>query len=103
TGMDTRELTHDRAFAPAVRALMEETRAVGVAEGVALGPHDVQEMLDLIRGFDPIKTSMLVDREKGRPLELEGITGAVLRRGADHGVATPVTALVHGLLERSVS
>jgi len=102
TGMDTRSLTHDPAFAPAVRALMQETCAVGAADGVSLGEHDVQEMFDLIRGFDPIKTSMLVDREKGRPLELEGITGAVLRRAADHDIDTPVTALVHGLLERAI-
>ena len=102
TGMDTRSLTHDPAFAPAVRALMEETCAVGAADGVSLGERDVQEMFDLIRGFDAIKTSMLVDREKGRELELEGITGAVLRRAADYGIATPVTALVHGLLERDV-
>lgn len=102
TGMDTRSLTHDPAFAPAVRALMEETCAVGAADGVSLGKRDVQEMFDLIRGFDAIKTSMLVDREKGRELELEGITGAVLRRAADYGIATPVTALVHGLLERAL-
>lgn len=37
-------------------------------------------MFELISNFNAIKTSMLVDKEKDRPLELDSISGAVLRR-----------------------
>ena len=70
------------------------------AEGLPIGEQDVAEMYELICRFDGIKTSMLVDQEKGRPLELEGISGTLLKRGARLGVPTPMTALVYGLLAR---
>jgi len=101
TRLDTGVLSRDAAFAGAVVQMMRETQEVGVAAGVALTSRDVEEMATLIRGFDPIKTSMLVDLEKGRPLELSGLSGALLRRAAAHGVAVPMVALVHELLVRS--
>ncbi|SEG22722.1 ketopantoate reductase family protein [Marinobacterium lutimaris] len=102
TGRDTRSLTSDPVLRPIIHALMTETATVGIADGVALGEKDVEEMFELICGFDAIKTSMLVDREKGRPLELEGISGAVLSRAAKRGINTPLTALIHRLLELNI-
>jgi len=98
TQLDTRTLSHDPPYAGAVRSMMEEVRAVGVADGVPLTDRDVEEMYELIRGFEAIKTSMLVDREKGRPLELSGLSGAITRRAERYGIPVPVTALVDGLL-----
>ncbi len=100
TGLDTRTLSHDSAFAGAVVQMMREVKEVGVASGVPLLDKDVKDMVELIRGFEAIKTSMLVDREKGRPLELSGLSGTVLRRAEAHGVEVPMTALVHGLVAR---
>lgn len=99
TRLDTRTLTHDPGYRPAIRAMMEETAQAAAADGVTLSAGDVDEMLDLITSFDAIKTSMLVDLEKGRPLELDGISGAVLRRSAQLGMAAPVTGLVLNLLQ----
>jgi len=45
-----------------------------------LGRADWDEMYRLICEFDPIRTSMLVDREHGRSLEVDTICGAVLER-----------------------
>lgn len=101
TGLDTRSLSHDPCFGQSVYQMMTETALVARADQVQLDQGDVDEMFELIRHFDAIKTSMLVDREKGRPLELDAISGAVLRRAEQLGVATPVTQLVVGLLSRS--
>lgn len=60
--------------------MMAETLQAARADGVELSTEDLDEMHELIRSFNAIKTSILVDREKGRPLELESIAGAVLRR-----------------------
>lgn len=98
TGLDTRQLTHNPSYAQAVRAMMQEAASAARADDVNLSSDDVADMFALISQFNAIKTSMLVDREKGRPLELDAITGAVLRRGRDLDLDTPVTALVDGLL-----
>lgn len=101
TGLDTHTLCRHRHFSPAVKAMMAETVSVAVADGIVLTPQDAADMFDLISSFNAIKTSMLVDKEKGRQLELDAISGAVIRRGQGLGVPTPVTALVHGLLAQA--
>ena len=98
-GWDTQRLTRDPGVAPLVRALMDEAVAAGRADGVALVPVDAEQMFDLIAGFPPVKTSMLVDLERGRPLELDAIAGAVLQRAAQHGIGVPHTRTVAALLE----
>ncbi|GGC01190.1 2-dehydropantoate 2-reductase [Marinobacterium zhoushanense] len=102
TGLDTRRLTSDPTLGNSVYRMMQETASVATADDVELSITDVQEMFTLISQFDAIKTSMLVDREKGRALELDGISGAVLRRGQQLNIDTPITALVHRLLELGV-
>jgi 2-dehydropantoate 2-reductase len=103
TGLDTRSLTGHPVLGRTVLHIMRETAAVAAADRVDLGTDDVDEMYRVISGFDAIKTSMLVDREKGRPLELDAITGAVLRRAERLGVETPCTATVTALLELSLA
>lgn len=98
TRLDTRSLSHHPRFGPMVRQLMGEAARAAAADGVSLSDADAQEMFELIRNFDAIKTSMLVDLEKGRPLEVEAIGGAVLARSQRLGVAAPYTECVHALL-----
>ncbi|MBM7455392.1 2-dehydropantoate 2-reductase [Oceanisphaera litoralis] len=76
SGLDTRSLTHHPLLGRSVYQMMAETAAVAEADGVSLGQADVDAMFELMRQFDAIKTSMLVDREKGRELELDAISGA---------------------------
>lgn len=69
-----------------------ETAAVGRALGVRLEDGLEQQVLDK---FDHVmsaetKASQLTDLERGRPLELEWLSGAVHRLGKQTGVPTPV-------------
>jgi 2-dehydropantoate 2-reductase len=59
-------------------------------------------MFELISNFDAIKTSMLVDREKGRPLELDEISGAVIRRCKALGEDAPWTEMTERLLRLEI-
>jgi len=45
------------------------------------------------------KSSQLVDLERGRRLELDGLSGAVIRLGKQTGVPTPVHATVYAALK----
>lgn len=98
TGLDTRKLTSHKTLTKHVYKMMEEVSLVAQADNIVLSKKDIDEMYELICTFDPIKTSMLIDKEKGRPLELDSICGAVLRRSATIGIQTPITELVNDLL-----
>ncbi|WP_426357463.1 ketopantoate reductase family protein [Pseudocolwellia sp. HL-MZ19] len=98
TGLNTGELTSHKTLTLRVYEMMEEVASVAKADDVVLSKQDIDEMYELICTFDPIKTSMLIDKEKGRPLELDSICGAVLRRSEKLGIQTPITQLVNDLL-----
>ena len=97
TELDTKSITHDPVYKQVVYKMMEETALAARNHGVDITEKDVEEMFKLISEFDAIKTSMLVDKEKGRPLELDGICGPVLRN-TDNGQAL-LTALISNLLK----
>lgn len=91
-----------RASPPLValmHAAVDEAIAVGRAHGVALGPALKDEVFGMFHAVPPqAKASMLEDLERGRPLELPWLSGAVVRLGRDAGVPTPVHAMLEALL-----
>ncbi|MGD9511211.1 MAG: 2-dehydropantoate 2-reductase [Geminicoccaceae bacterium] len=81
------------------RSLVEEATAVARASGVALPEGEEEQRLELARKLPTeMRSSMLHDLEAGKRLELDWLTGAVVRLGAEHGVATPVSAEVYEAL-----
>ena len=78
---------------PEVRALMldaiREVCAVAATENVPLDPELYSQALFELP--DGMRTSMQKDLEAGRPLELDAIAGAVLRRARRSGIPTPAT------------
>jgi len=74
------------------RSIAEECVAVGRAEGARLEPEIVEDVIGEIATFPPdMGTSMLFDRLAGKPLEWEARNGVISRRGARHGIPTPVS------------
>ena len=86
---DTRDLIHQ---------IMEEVLAVGRACGVNLRPEDIDEHIAWTERATGLKTSTMVDRERGRTMESDGLLGVIVRKGHDVGVATPCSATVYALL-----
>ena len=76
-----------------------EAAAVGRALGVPL-PQDIAALVDLHTRDMPRegRPSMLEDLEAGRPLELEFLSGAVVRLGAKSGVPTPIHEVAYKAL-----
>jgi 2-dehydropantoate 2-reductase len=82
------------------RQLLAECLAVARAEGALLDEGDVDAILELLAAQPAeMGSSMLYDRLAGRPLEHDAVTGAVVRIGASHGIATPVNGALLALLE----
>ena len=83
-----------------LEAMVRETAAVGRAKGVALAEDAEQGPLGFLRKLPAaMKSSMQLDLERGRRLELEWLNGEVVRLGRELGVPTPETAAVFEALE----
>ncbi|HEX7263156.1 MAG TPA: 2-dehydropantoate 2-reductase [Candidatus Dormibacteraeota bacterium] len=89
--------THERANAGAVRtkrredaiALIGEFADVAAADGVVIDRERGLQILDSMP--ESMETSMQRDQAAGRPLELDALGGALLRRAARAGIEVPVT------------
>ncbi|KAA9163614.1 oxidoreductase [Amycolatopsis acidicola] len=80
-------------------AYLRECLEVARAEGAALGDEVPREILGSFQAYPPdMGTSILADREAGRPLEWDIRNGVVVRRGRAHGISTPISDLVATLL-----
>ncbi|GAU68102.1 putative ketopantoate reductase [Streptomyces sp. NBRC 110611] len=89
----------DPEMAALTRDLLREAAAVARAEGADIGEEDVSRTLELYAQAPPDGgSSMLYDRLAGRPMEHEFITGAVVRAGDRHGIATPLNRMLLTLL-----
>jgi 2-dehydropantoate 2-reductase len=85
-----------------VRRLMRETIAVARAEGARLSDEiaDIQiEQLSKVPHLDAVRPSTLQDYEKGKRLEYDAISGAVIRAAKRHGIAVPATETMYALLK----
>jgi 2-dehydropantoate 2-reductase len=81
------------------RRYVAECAAVARAEGADLSDDVGDELVDLFRRSAPdLGTSILADREAGRPLEWDLRNGVIIRKARTHGIATPISDVVVPLL-----
>lgn len=81
------------------RGVLEETVAVGRAEGVPLSDDTAERWFQRSLAFPPgVYGSMYHDLAAGRRMELEGLNGTAVRLGEAHGVATPLNFAVYAAL-----
>ena len=76
-------------------SVLREVQSVGAARGIELPDSEVEEAMQSFRdaGEDSV-SSMYIDLQAGKPLEIEVLNGAVARMGAEAGVATPVNDFI---------
>ena len=88
---------------PALRTTLEaafaETEAVARAEGIAVA----SDVLERVRAYmDALpggtRSSLLIDLQAGKRIELDALAGDVVRRGVTLGVPTPVMATLAATL-----
>lgn len=73
-------------------ALLHEAQAVARAEGFDFPDAEIEgDLWALVAATASNRSSMRQDVERGRPTEIEFISGALLRLGAHHGLALPAT------------
>jgi 2-dehydropantoate 2-reductase len=80
--------------------LMREVRAAANANGAPVPESFVQRMFESTETIGAYRSSMQLDYEAGRPLEVEAILGEPLRRARAAGVETPTLALLFAIVRR---
>jgi 2-dehydropantoate 2-reductase len=92
------ELASDSATRRVIAAMMEESRSVGEALGIAF-PVGIDERIDMAMKAGAHRTSMLQDVDAGRPTELEAVLGVVIELARLTGKNTPSLQMVYDLVK----
>ena len=98
-GVKTGVIMSHEKLSKIVYGLMSETAMAAKEDGVKISEDDVDEMFELIKKFDSIKPSMLVDVENNRKIELDEICNVVIKKCAKQGLDAAYTRTISTLLE----
>jgi 2-dehydropantoate 2-reductase len=97
--LDTDDILSTSEGTSFVRRAMEEVCAVAAATGHPLSPALIDQYIDGTRKAPPYKTSMALDAENGRPLELEVILGNAVRAGRRENVPIPLLESLYAMMK----
>jgi len=90
---------HKPGIADVARTILRECVAVGRAEGAKLDDGLIEPLIAFFLKAGPDEgNSMYADRMAGRQTEWDARNGVIVRKGARHGIATPVSATLVPLL-----
>jgi len=102
-GINYGKLRDSEATQELMSAIIGEAFAVADAEGVQLGWEKPEEYLETLfeQLLPPTAShfpSMLRDIQQGKRTEIDALNGALVRMGAEHGIATPVNQTLTRLI-----
>jgi 2-dehydropantoate 2-reductase len=82
-----------------VADLIREVIAVARADGAELSDDLVETQIKITVPVGRYRSSMQIDRQEGRPMEVEAILGEPLRRAQAKGVKVPILAALYGAVK----
>lgn len=92
-------LMNDEKLSSLVYGLMNETVSAAKICDVDIHKDELNQMYELIKNFDSIKPSMLVDRESKRELEIDEICTVVINYNKKQNIDSAYTKTISYLLE----
>lgn len=93
------EIIEDADGMRLIRTLMNETLAVARADGAKLGPDRIESLLEHSqKNLHALKTSTQQDFERGKRLEYDALSGAVVRVAHRHNLTVPAMEAVNAAL-----
>lgn len=99
-GIDTKKILDNEATKNLVENVMQEICILAKADGCELPPDIAAKNIEMTLKMKPYKTSMLLDFEEKRPLEVEAILGNALRFAKQALIDAPYLSTLYGLLCR---
>lgn len=80
-------------------AAAREVAALAAAEGVRISEDRFARLEEYMTNIPPTtRSSLLIDLEMGKRIEVEALQGAAVRRAARHGVPMPIIATLYAAL-----
>jgi len=77
----------------------KEIAALAAAEGVQISPDRFDRLAEYMDSIQPsTRSSLLIDLEMGKRIEVEALQGAAVRRAAKHGVPMPIITTLYSVL-----
>jgi len=92
-------LWKDRQLQEMFYAAAREVAALAEAEGVTLSPDRFDTLTEYMNNIPPTtRSSLLIDLEAGKRIEVEALQGAALRRAESHGISMPIISTLYAVL-----
>ena len=81
-------------------ATCREVAAIARAEGVTISSDRFDTLKEYMTNIPPsTRSSLLIDLEQGKRIEVEALQGAAVRRAKKHGVPAPILSALYALLK----
>jgi len=97
---DTRVILEDPELRALAWNLMGEVMEAALADGVALAEELRSDLMQKTESMGAYKSSMQIDYESGRPLEVEALLGEPVRRARRAGIPVPRMEMLYALVRR---
>lgn len=83
---------------------VNEVRSVAAAHQIPLATDHIEKVNTYVAKLPPsTRSSLLIDLQQGKRIEVEALQGSVVRRGRKMGVPTPVMAALYAVLKPHVN
>lgn len=81
-------------------AASREIAAIAKAEGVTISANRFDTLTEYMQNLPAsTRSSLLIDLEQGKRIEVEALQGAAVRRAAKHGIPVPIMSTLYALLK----
>jgi 2-dehydropantoate 2-reductase len=96
--LDTKQIMNNPYLVELAENVMRDVVNTAIACGVPLETELIKWNIDYTKNFPPYKTSMLLDYEHQRQMEIDVILGNVIRLARQHNIAVPYVETMFALL-----
>ncbi|HEX8028470.1 MAG TPA: 2-dehydropantoate 2-reductase [Vicinamibacterales bacterium] len=81
-------------------AASREIASIAAAEGVTISANRFETLREYMANLPPTtRSSLLIDLEQGKRIEVEALQGAAVRRARKHGVPVPIVSTLYAVLK----
>jgi 2-dehydropantoate 2-reductase len=81
-------------------AAAREVAALAAAEGVTISADRFERLTEYMNSIPPTtRSSLLIDLEQGKRIEVEALQGAAVRRAAKHNLPLPIISTLYAVLK----
>lgn len=97
-GKNTLEILENPHSCKLVIEIMKEVQTLSKLDGAEVLSTQIDIFLQMTKTMKPYKTSMLLDFEAGRPMEIEAILGNTIRVAEKNNLEIPHIQTIYSLL-----